>query len=94
MFWHVKFITFFPIFPNSFILILKMGGVEGLSELADILMRKLLTINVLAGSSNFQDARVSVGGGRLASNVGHSIGKHFLLLLDDIVGRIQGDGVV
>lgn len=71
-----------------------MGGVEGLSELADILMRKLLTINVLAESSNFQDARVSVGGGRLASNVGHSIGKHFLLLLDDTVGRTQGDGVV
>lgn len=71
-----------------------MGGVGGLSESADVLTRKLLTINVFAGSSNFQHARVSVGGGRFASNVGHSIGKHSVLLLDGIAGRIQGDGVV
>lgn len=70
-----------------------MGGVGGLSELADVLTRKLLAINVFTGSSNFQHARVSAGGGRFAPNVGHSR-KHSILLLDGIVGRIQGDGMV
>lgn len=55
-----------------------MGAVRGLAELEDLLMVKLLTINVLAGAGNIQNSWVLMVWGGLASNVSSDPLPHLL----------------